>query len=49
MGKEVRGEIPTVRTEIAYKAGWTDEVAQSAESNTSSRVHKVDADGAGGK
>ena len=31
MGKEVRGEIPTVRTEIAYKAGWMGEVAMSAE------------------
>ncbi len=31
MEKEVRGEIPTVRTETAYKAGWMDEVAQSAE------------------
>ena len=31
MEKEVRGEIPTVRTETAYKAGWTDEVAMSDE------------------
>ena len=31
MEKEVRGEIPTVRTETAYKAGWMDEVAMSAE------------------
>ena len=31
MEEEVRGEIPTVRTEIAYKAGWMDEVAKSAE------------------
>ena len=31
MEKEVRGEIPTVRTETAYKAGWMDEVAKSAE------------------
>ncbi len=31
MRKEVRGEIPTVRTEISYKTGWTDEVAVSAE------------------
>ncbi len=49
MEKEIRGEIPTVRTETAYKAGWMDEVAKSAKSDTSSRVHKVDADGAGGK
>ena len=33
----------------AYKDGWMDEVAKSAKSDTSSRVHKVDADGAGGK
>ena len=31
MEEEVRGEIPTVRTGTAYKAGWTDEVAKSAE------------------
>ena len=31
MEEEVRGEIPTVRTGIAYKAGWMDEVAASAE------------------
>ena len=31
MEEEVRGDIPTVRTEIAYKAGWMDEVAVSAE------------------
>ena len=31
MEEEVRGEIPTARTETAYKAGWMDEVAKSAE------------------
>jgi len=31
VGKEVRGEIPTVRTEIVYKAGRMEDVAQSAE------------------
>ena len=28
MEEEVRGEIPTVRTGIAYKAGWTDEAVR---------------------
>ena len=31
MGKEVRGETPTVRTETVYKGGWVDEVAACAE------------------
>ena len=47
--RKPEGKSRPYEQKTAYKAGWMDEVAKNAKSDTSSRVHKVDADGAGRK